>query len=174
MPHLASFLSAILADLRLPEPEPASSFIPPAEYLWWFLPRGYLLTIAVETPVLLVALSGRHSLGRRLFAGIWLTACTYPVFILSLSQLLTPATSHFLYVVIGEIFVALAECALFWGAFGRPTGGVPGDAEHGGEKPGAATPAAGVTWRDYAAIVLANLASIAGGEMAHRWGWFER
>ena len=40
----------------------------PAE-LWAFLPWGYLLSVVLETPVLLAGLSPRHSLGRRVFCG---------------------------------------------------------------------------------------------------------
>jgi hypothetical protein len=53
----------------------------PAE-LWRFLPLGYLFTILIETPVLLIGLSRRHSIRQRLFAGVWLTACTYPIVVL--------------------------------------------------------------------------------------------
>ena len=56
--------------------------------LWRFLPIGYLFTISIETPILLVGLSSRHSLRRRLLAGIWLTACTYPIVTLVLPLLL--------------------------------------------------------------------------------------
>ena len=55
-----------------------------AEELWAFLPLGYLLTIAIEIPILLFSLSPSHPPGRRLLAGCWLTACTYPVVILVL------------------------------------------------------------------------------------------
>jgi hypothetical protein len=55
--------------------------------LWTFLPLGYALSLVLETPVLLVGLSPRHSIRRRLFAGAWLTACTYPIVILVLPQL---------------------------------------------------------------------------------------
>ena len=34
-------------------------------------------SILIETPILVVGLSKPHSLTRRLFAGVWLTACTY-------------------------------------------------------------------------------------------------
>lgn len=37
--------------------------------LWRFLPWGYLLTVALELPVLLVGLSPRHSQRDRLVAG---------------------------------------------------------------------------------------------------------
>ena len=46
--------------------------------LWRFLLIGYPFTILIETPVLLFGLSQRHSIKRRIFAGVWLTACTYP------------------------------------------------------------------------------------------------
>ena len=50
--------------------------------LWRFLPFGYLLTIAIETPILLFGLSPHHPKRRRLLAGVWLTACTYPIVVL--------------------------------------------------------------------------------------------
>jgi hypothetical protein len=50
--------------------------------LWSFLPLGFLITVLIETPILLIGLSPRHSLRRRLAAGVWLTACSYPVVIL--------------------------------------------------------------------------------------------
>jgi hypothetical protein len=37
--------------------------------LWRFLPWGYLLTVALELPVLFVGLSPRHSLRDRIVAG---------------------------------------------------------------------------------------------------------
>jgi len=40
-------------------------------------PLGYLFSILIETPILLIGLSPRHPLRRRVFAGVWLTACTY-------------------------------------------------------------------------------------------------
>ena len=58
--------------------------------LWRFLPLGYLLTILIETPILLIGLSGRHPFRRKLFAGVWLTACTYPIVVLVLPLLFTP------------------------------------------------------------------------------------
>ncbi|MCA9073149.1 MAG: hypothetical protein KDA84_29705, partial [Planctomycetaceae bacterium] len=58
--------------------------MPTTSGLWAFLPWGYLLTILLETPVLLVGLSARHSWSRRFLSGIWLTACTYPIVVLVL------------------------------------------------------------------------------------------
>jgi hypothetical protein len=122
--------------------------------LWRFLPLGYLFTVAVETPVLILFLSSRHTLRRRLFAGFWLTACTYPVVVLILPTLFEDA-SRALYLAVAETFAPLAECALFWLAFG--------------EKGGIARRS---TWRDFAAIVAANVLSFLAGEVAGATGWF--
>ena len=114
-------------------------------HLWTWLPLGYLLSIVIETPVLLIGLSARHAMGRRLFAGFWLTACTYPIVILVMPLLIASRGS---YLLIAETFAPVAECTLFWIAFG--------------------------TWADFgkrlwmrnmAAVVLANLASFGGGEL---------
>lgn len=123
--------------------------------LWLFLPLGYLFTVAVETPVLLFGLSPRHSLRRRLFAGLWLTACTYPVVVLVL-PLIFDSVSRAAYLVVAETFAPVAECALFWLAFG-------GDRR---EQPRASM------WRDFAAITAANLASFGLGEVLNARGWF--
>lgn len=122
--------------------------------LWRFLPLGYLFTVALETPVLLFGLSPRHPPRRRLFAGMWLTACTYPVVVLVLPPLFAGASRAF-YLLAAETFAPAAECALFWLAFGR-----------GGAAAGAAR------WRDFAAVVAANLLSFLAGEAAGAYGWF--
>ena len=126
---------------------------PPAE-LWRFFPIGYLLTIAVETPILLLALSRHHPRKRKLLAGIWLTACTYPIVTLVL-PLLMENYSRATYLLVAEVFAPLAECILFWLAFGSKS------------ELGRAT-----MWRDLAAIVTANLASFAVGEVLNARGWF--
>lgn len=122
------------------------------EDLWRFLPLGYLFTVAVETPVLVLLLSKHHALRRRLFAGLWLTACTYPVVVLVLPTLFAGA-SRSLYLAVAETFAPAAECALFYFAFG----GKGSD---------------GVTWRDFAAVVAANLLSFLAGEVLTAYGWF--
>jgi hypothetical protein len=122
--------------------------------LWHFLPFGYLLTIAIETPILLVGLSARHSLGRRLFAGFWLTACTYPIVTLVLPLILVNR-SRALFLLVAETFAPVAECFLFWLAFGST--------EEFGKRG---------MWRDCAIITLANLASFAAGEALNGWQWF--
>lgn len=108
---------------------------------------GYLLTVSVETPVLLVGLSRRHPVRHRLFAGFWLTACTYPVVWLVLPPLFS---ERWLYLVVAETFSPVAECVLFVLAFGRPS------------------------VRDLGAIALANLLSFAAGEVFSGvvgWQW---
>ena len=107
--------------------------------LWRFLPIGYLFTIAIETPVLFFGLSAHHPKQRRILAGVWLTACTYPIVVLVLPLLFS---ERWLYLLVGEIFAPVAECTLFWLAFGREA-----------------------RWRDFAVIVIANLASFLIGEI---------
>lgn len=107
--------------------------------LWRFLPIGYLFTIAIEAPILFFGLSAAHSKLRRIFAGVWLTACTYPIVILVLPLLIR---SEVPYLVVAETFAPLMECLLFWFAFGGET-----------------------KWRDFVAIVIANLASFLIGEV---------
>jgi len=123
-------------------------------HLWHFLPIGYLFSILIETPVLLLGLSNRHSLKRKLFAGVWLTACTYPIVTLVLPLLFTN-TSRATYLIVAETFAPVAECGLFWLAFGK-------DEEEGNPS----------MWRDFAAIIVANLASFLGGEVLNAYHWF--
>lgn len=125
--------------------------------LWAFLPIGYLTTIAIETPVLVAGLSPRHPLRDRLVASVWLTACTYPIVVLVLPVWLVEIAgwSWGAYLAVAETFAPLAECALFWLAYG---------AAH--ERWRAAM------WRDLAAVVLANLLSFGAGEGLHAWGVF--
>jgi hypothetical protein len=120
--------------------------------LWSFLLDGYLFTVAVETPVLALFLSRHHPLRRRLFAGLWLTACTYPVVVLVLPPLFAGSTRA-AYLVAAETFAPAAECALFLLAFGWK----------GSE---------GATWRDLAAVVAANVLSFLAGEVLTVYGWF--
>lgn len=122
--------------------------------LWRFLPLGYILTILIETPILLVGLSPRHSLRRKLLAGVWLTACTYPIVVLVLPMLFFNR-SRTLYLAVAETFAPVAECVLFWLAFGRE--GKSGDAS---------------MWRDFGVILVANLSSFLAGEVLNAYGWF--
>jgi len=109
--------------------------------LWRFLPIGYLLTIAIETPILFLGLSPHHPKLRRILAGLWLTACTYPIVILVLPLLLIDHSRAF-FLLVAETFAPVAECVLFWLAFGKEA-----------------------KWRDFTVIVVANVASFLVGEI---------
>ncbi len=85
---------------------------------------------------------------------MWLTACTYPIVVLALPLALANV-SRATYLVVAETFAPLAECALFWLAYG--------EAEQLG-KPSMR--------RDFAAIIVANLASFLGGEVLNAYHWF--
>jgi hypothetical protein len=115
--------------------------------LWRFLPFGYLLTIAIETPILFFGLSPHHSKRRRIAAGIWLTACTYPIVILVLPLLMFDQ-SRAVFLLVAEVFAPLAECLLFWLAFGKES-----------------------QWRDFVVIVIANVASFLIGEVFNVFIW---
>jgi hypothetical protein len=110
---------------------------------WIFLVVGYLFTIAIETPVLLAGLSPQHPLKHRLAAGAWLTACTYPIVVVVLPEIFDVTDQRIAYLAVAETFAPIAECLLFWAAFGPLKN----------------------PWRDMAAVTLANLASFALGEV---------
>lgn len=122
------------------------------EELWRFLPLGYLLTILIETPILVIGLSRHHPLKRKLIAGVWLTACTYPIVTLVL-PLLFASNSRAVYLIVAETFAPVAECVLFWLAFGNKQ-------------------VDRSMLRDFAAIIVANLASFGVGEVMNAWRWF--
>jgi len=122
--------------------------------LWLFLPFGYVLTILIETPILLIGLSRRHQWTRRVLAGVWLTACTYPIVTLVLPLLFAP-DQRVRYLLVAETFAPVAECVLFWLAFRN--------AEYSA-KP--------CLWRDFIAIIVANLASFGVGEIFNARAWF--
>lgn len=126
----------------------------PISDLWYFLPFGYLLTILIETPILLIGLSRKLSFKQKLLCGVWLTACTYPIVVLVLPTIFFGG-SRALYLLVAETFAPLAECMLFWLAF-RGKGVL-----------------AGGDWtRSFITIVIANLASFGVGELLNAFGWF--
>ena len=132
---------------------------PDAQHLWSFLPWGYALTVAFELPVLLAGLSPRHPISRRLFAGFWLTACTYPIVVLVLPLLVWGRFGQMAYLIIAETFAPAAECLLFWLLFCR-------DANLNEQSP----PSPGwSTFRDMAAIIVANLVSFLLGGYLVKW-----
>ena len=126
----------------------------PLTDLWYFLPIGYLVTILIETPILLVGLSSKVPLKHKLFCGAWLTACTYPIVVLVLPAIFF-GRSRVLYLLVAETFAPVGECFLFWLAY------------------------RGRGWLDRSgwlqclvAIVVANLASFGFGEVLNYYGWF--
>jgi hypothetical protein len=135
------------------EPIHATQSLPMRD-LFCFLPFGYLFTILIETPVLLVGLSPKVSFRQRLWCGVWLTACTYPIVILVLPAIFFDG-SRALYLFVAETFAPLGECVLFWLAFrGKNVLGTSDWA------------------RSFAAIIIANLASFGAGEIMNYYGWF--
>ena len=110
--------------------------------LWAWLVPGYVLTVAIEVPILLAGLDVRHGWRRRVAAGLWLTAVTYPVVVVALPLLLWPRAPYLVYLAVAESFAIAAECALFARVFGG-------------------------TGRDLRVVGTANVASAAAG-----LGWF--
>jgi hypothetical protein len=133
--------------------EPARTTSRPQD-LWLFLPLGYLFTVAIETPVLLIGLSNKFSFKERFFAGLWLTACTYPVVVLVLPTLFASSPRN-LYLLVAETFAPVAECFLFWLVFQ--------------DRLRSDTLA---KLRSFAVITLANLLSFAFGELLNSTRWF--
>jgi hypothetical protein len=131
--------------------------------LWMFLPLGYALSLLLETPVLLAGLSRPHSIGRRLWASVMLTACTYPIVVLVMPLLITPYFGQNVYIAVAETFAPLAECVLFYFAFDRKL-----LAEGSLIRPQFV--------QDMVAIVAANLTSwLVGVQIYERlvaWGWW--
>lgn len=120
---------------------------------WLLFLVCYLITIAIETPVLLVGLSKRHPMSRRFFAGAWLTACTYPIVFIVLPAMIDGEKQRWLYLLIAETFAPVAECILFWLAFGEKSD------------------IWGSFIRDMTAVVIANLASFGLGELIIEYVW---
>ena len=142
-------LDAIVVD----QTQTVTQSLPLAD-LWRFLPIGYLFTIAIETPVLLFGLSKKIPVRQRLWLGVWLTACTYPIVVLVLPALLFNVNRAG-YLFIAETFAPVGECALFWFAYRKPTILTTTD------------------WiRCLIVIIIANLASFGAGEILNYYAWF--
>jgi len=126
----------------------------PIRELWYFLPFGYLLTILIETPVLLLGLSPKVSFKQKLLCGIWLTACTYPIVILVLPALMN-GFPRWQYLSVAETFAPVGECFIFWLAFRSKS------------------LLSNTAWaRCFVTIVIANLLSFGAGEILNSYGWF--
>lgn len=126
----------------------------PINDLWYFLPIGYLITILIETPILIFGLSPKVSFKQKLLCGVWLTACTYPVVVLVLPPIFFDYSRN-LYLIVAESFAHFGECVIFWLAFrGRK------DFETN-------------DWiRSFITILLANFASFSFGEVLNHFSWF--
>jgi len=116
------------------------------EMLWAWLIPGYLMTFALETPVLFFWLSKPHSKSRRIAAGFWLNACSYPIVVITVPALIG-MEPRWRYLVIVETFAPLVECTLFALAFHS------------------VAMSAADRRRDLAAVTVANLTSFIVGEM---------
>jgi hypothetical protein len=124
------------------------------DYLWYFLPIGYLTTILIETAILIFLLTPKLSLKQKILCGIWLTACTYPIVVLVLPPLLMEY-SRALYLIVAETFAPAGECLFFWLAFRGDNDFARND------------------WiRSFVAITVANLASFGIGEILNYYRWF--
>ena len=117
-----------------------------------FLPFGYLLTILIETPVLLAGLPAKLSLKQKLLCGVWLTACTYPIVVLVLPAVFFEFP-RWQYLAVAETFAPAAESFLFWIAFKDHIAG------------------RGLV-QAFIAITIANLASFGFGEVLNQYRWF--
>lgn len=134
------------------EPVRATQSLSPSD-LWRFLPIGYLTTILIETPVLLVGLPRQVTIRQRLRLGAWLTACTYPIVVLVLPAVFY-GSPRALYLSVAETFAPVGECFLFWLAYRSVDLGIAG-------------------WvRSFIVITLANLASFGLGEVLNAYRWF--
>jgi hypothetical protein len=113
---------------------------------------GYLFTITLETAVLVVGLSRRHPVRRRVLAGVWLTACTYPVVWFVFPVLFDPSDTERrpMYLLVAETFAPAAECLIFLLAFVRRL-----------------PPKELATVQDVVAITVANLVSFGAGELLY-------
>ena len=126
----------------------------PLRDLWLFLPVGYLFTILIETPILLLGLPTTLTRHQKLLCGVWLTACTYPIVVLVLPVIFF-GMPRWQYLAVAETFAPVGECFIFWVAF-RTKGLL--DARG---------------WiRSFVTIVIANLASFGAGEILNYFGWF--
>jgi hypothetical protein len=124
------------------------------DYLWYFLPLGYITTVFIETIILIFLFPPKLSLKQKILFGIWLTACTYPIVVLVLPPLLME-TSRALYLLVAETFAPVGECLFFWLAFRGKEDFEQKD------------------WiRSFIAIIVANLASFGIGEILNYYRWF--
>ena len=124
------------------------------DFLWYFLPIGYVTTVFIETIVLIFLLTPKLSLRQKILCGIWLTACTYPIVVLVLPPLLMEY-SRGLYLLVAESFAHFGECVIFWLAFREREDFTKND----------------WLWC-FLGILSANFASFSIGEVLNYYRWF--
>jgi len=84
-----------------------------ATELFWFMAVGYVATVAIEIPILLLGLSKQVRFADRIKLGLILTGFTYPIVVLVLPVLVGASFGHLAYLVVAETFAPLAEIAGF-------------------------------------------------------------
>lgn len=126
----------------------------PVEQLIFYAVRGYILTVLLETPVLIGGLSKRYTIKEKIFASIWLNACSYPLVSLVIPFFIDPFRERLLYLLVAETVAPASECCLFWFAFANGK---------------ACNRLAGSSSRDLVAVVLANLFSFGVGELLYKY-----
>lgn len=112
---------------------------------------GYLLTISLETPVLIFGLAKVYSLKEKVLAGISLTAFSYPFVAVIFPLVFDPYEHYGTYILVSEVFAPLSEIALFTWLFQKGKELKPKE-----------------RFNDFAVIVAANLLSYLTGELL-RW-----
>lgn len=114
---------------------------------------GYFSSVLIETSVLLFALAKRYSVKQKIFAGFFLTAYSYPFVLFVFPFIWNPYRQFFIYALVSELFAPISECAVFYLLF------------HRGKNLSRSLRA-----KDYAAVVLANLASFIAGIVFQKCG----
>jgi hypothetical protein len=114
---------------------------------------GYLLSVLLETPVLLLGLSKNYSFKEKIFAGFWLTAVSYPFVTMIFPFIFDPTTNRTVYLWVAESFAPLSECVCFWVLLGDKSRFMKAS-----------------MWQDFLAITLANLTSFGIGELLYAIG----
>ncbi len=109
---------------------------------------GYILSLVVELPVLILALSASYKLIEKVLAGLWLTACTYPAVSWLFSGFIQEPV---LLTFVREAYAAFGEAFLFWLAFVKLAGRT-------------------CLRRDILVVILANVLSFLFGELLKSTG----
>lgn len=114
--------------------------------LWLLLICGYLLTILIEIPILILGLPRKFAVKDTIVNGLLLTAITYPVVVLVLPAIFTGmgVENRVLFLAVAESFAPITEVLFFRYLIDQPL--------------------AARLDREAAVIVVANLTSFLLGE----------